>query len=208
MKTCTKCFLDKEIKDYYLQSPGKTKSQCKECDKKRSIIQKKIKETENKIVRDKWRSENKERLYKDSAEWNKNNRFIANKSQKKYREANRVKINESNKKQRKELESRDPLAVMKRRLRNRTGSAFRRTYWNKKGTVELLGAEYQIVFKRIESLFTEGMNWDNRNLWHIDHIIPLDSAKTEKELAKLCHYTNLQPLWAKDNLIKSNKIKN
>lgn len=52
------------------------------------------------------------------------------------------------------------------------------------------------------------MNWDNRGLygWHIDHIIPLSSAKTEEEVYKLCHYTNLQPLWAKENLSKGNKI--
>ena len=41
---------------------------------------------------------------------------------------------------------------------------------------------------------------------HIDHIIPLSSAKTEDELYKLCHYTNLQPLWAKDNMKKGKKI--
>jgi hypothetical protein len=50
------------------------------------------------------------------------------------------------------------------------------------------------------------MNWSNRKEWHIDHIIPLSSAKTEEELLKLFHYTNLQPLWANDNIKKSNKI--
>jgi hypothetical protein len=55
-------------------------------------------------------------------------------------------------------------------------------------------------------LFTEKMNWDNYGKWHVDHIIPLSSANTEEEIYKLCHYTNLQPLWAEDNIKKSNKI--
>ncbi len=52
------------------------------------------------------------------------------------------------------------------------------------------------------------MSWDNHTKygWHIDHIIPLASAKTEEELKSLCHYTNLQPLWAKENLSKGAKI--
>jgi hypothetical protein len=52
------------------------------------------------------------------------------------------------------------------------------------------------------------MTWENWSPtgWHVDHIIPLSSGKTESELLKLNHYTNLKPLWAKDNLAKSNKI--
>ena len=50
------------------------------------------------------------------------------------------------------------------------------------------------------------MNWINHGEWHIDHIIPLASAKNEKELIKLCYYRNLQPLWAFDNMSKSAKI--
>jgi hypothetical protein len=59
----------------------------------------------------------------------------------------------------------------------------------------------------LEKQFVVGMSWDNRNKWHIDHIIPLSSAKTEEEIYKLAHYTNLQPLWAEDNLSKGDTIK-
>jgi hypothetical protein len=52
------------------------------------------------------------------------------------------------------------------------------------------------------------MSWENYGFygWHIDHIIPLCSAKNEEELKRLCHYTNLQPLWSTDNLSKGSKI--
>jgi hypothetical protein len=70
----------------------------------------------------------------------------------------------------------------------------------------MLGCDYQTAFKHIESRFKKGMSWDNFGDWHIDHIIPLASAKTEEELIELCHYTNLQPLWAEENLIKGDKI--
>ena len=58
----------------------------------------------------------------------------------------------------------------------------------------------------IESKFTEGMSLNNHGEWHLDHIIPLASATTEEDIIRLNHYTNFQPLWAKDNLIKGCKI--
>ena len=60
----------------------------------------------------------------------------------------------------------------------------------------------------LQNKFLPGMSWNNygTHTWTIDHIIPLASAKTEHELYKLCHYTNLLPLWASDNKKKSDKI--
>lgn len=56
------------------------------------------------------------------------------------------------------------------------------------------------------------MSWENygKNGWHLDHIIPLSAFDlTDPEQLKIaCHYTNIQPLWARDNLVKSNKIPN
>ena len=76
----------------------------------------------------------------------------------------------------------------------------------KNRTFDIVGCTPQFLKKHLETQFINGMTWDNRSEWPIDHIIPLSSAKTEDELYKLCHYKNLQPLWAEDNLKKSNKI--
>ena len=78
----------------------------------------------------------------------------------------------------------------------------------KNRTFQIVGCSPQELKEHLENKFVSGMSWENRTEWHIDHIIPLSSAKTEEELYKLCHYTNLQPLWAEENLKKSNKIKN
>ena len=76
----------------------------------------------------------------------------------------------------------------------------------KNKTFDIVGCNPIFLKEYIESKFTNGMSWDNRHMWHIDHIIPLSSAKTEEEIYKLCHYTNLQPLWIKENLSKGSKI--
>jgi hypothetical protein len=72
-----------------------------------------------------------------------------------------------------------------------------------------LGCDVITFKKYLESQFKEGMNWNNygRKGWHIDHIRPCSNFDLSNlEQQKQCfHYTNLQPLWWKDNLIKSSK---
>ena len=78
-----------------------------------------------------------------------------------------------------------------------------------KSTMELLGVPNIDFFKTwIECKFKPGMTWENRHLWHIDHILPCSSFDLTKpeEQAKCFHYTNLQPLWASENLAKGSKI--
>jgi hypothetical protein len=74
-------------------------------------------------------------------------------------------------------------------------------------TYNIVGCSPEFLKEHIEKQFTDGMSWDKMGkLIHIDHIIPLSLAKTEEEIYKLCHYTNLQPLWAEDNLRKGDKF--
>ena len=78
-----------------------------------------------------------------------------------------------------------------------------------KEALELLGCTIEEHQEYLESKFTEGMTWENHGLkgWHIDHILPLNeggATLTEEEKIKRIHYTNTQPLWAKDNYSKGN----
>lgn len=103
----------------------------------------------------------------------------------------------------------DILYKLRINIRTRVRQAIEGNF--KKGkTINLLGTDIIGLKLYLESKFTEGMSWENYGLhgWHIDHIIPLSSAKTQEEFYLLCHHTNLQPLWCIDNLSKSDKILN
>jgi hypothetical protein len=91
-------------------------------------------------------------------------------------------------------------------IRQSVRKSFKRKGYTKRSkTYSILGENWDIVKQHFESLFKEGMTWDNHGLWEIDHIIPLSRAKTIDEVESLCHYTNLQPLWKKENRDKSDK---
>ena len=75
-------------------------------------------------------------------------------------------------------------------------------------TFVMVGCTPEFLKKYLEKRFKRGMSWKNNTPkgWHLDHRIPLDSAKTPKGLEKLMHYTNLQPMWSIDNIKKGNRI--
>lgn len=108
---------------------------------------------------------------------------------------------------RRALQSTDLMFALKNRLRNRTAAAFR-AFGFRKGskTADLLGADWKTVKTHIEGRFSAGMTWENRSLWHIDHIIPIASATDEGHLIRLCHYSNLQPLWIEENMQKRDRL--
>jgi len=96
-----------------------------------------------------------------------------------------------------EYREKNPLAKLKNALRNRILIAIKNQgYVKNMKTKKMLGAEWDVVESFISNKFTDGMTWSNHGEWHIDHIISLKTAKSEEELIKLNHYTNLQPLWA------------
>jgi len=103
----------------------------------------------------------------------------------------------------------DPIYKMANLLRTRLSLAIKRKKWNRISSFrKYIGCDLETLKSYIESKFKPGMTWENHTLkgWHIDHIVPLSSAKTVKELEKLCHYKNLQPLWYHENISKRAKI--
>ena len=77
-----------------------------------------------------------------------------------------------------------------------------------KPTKEFLGCSMEALKIYLENQFSTGMSWDNYGKWHLDHIKPCCIFDlTDIEQQKICfHYTNLQPLWAIDNIKKGRKI--
>lgn len=73
-------------------------------------------------------------------------------------------------------------------------------------TSQILGCTTKQFKEHLERQFLPNMGWHNFSEWHIDHIVPVSSAKTEEEVIALNHFTNLRPLWASENLRKSNRM--
>lgn len=197
-------------------------------DRVKELLKKSKKKHENKlsgdkdIIREKKRIE-KERLLREKEERKKQRehnklikeqRSIEHKKLMEYYKTDEWKVIKKekeriirNKRYKDKWENNDLFAI-KVRLRNLIRNSFRRVGYKKfnTSTENIVGISYDEFKNYLESKFVDGMNWNNRGEWHIDHIIPLSSAKSEEELRELCHYTNLQPLWEKDNLKKSNKV--
>jgi hypothetical protein len=103
----------------------------------------------------------------------------------------------------------DPAFRISCNLRSRIRQAMRinRSFTSSKSasTRELLGCSWEELKAHLESLFLPGMTWGNYSEWHIDHIKPCANFNLvlPAEQALCFHFSNLQPLWAKDNLSKN-----
>jgi hypothetical protein len=129
--------------------------------------------------------------------------FIRERNRELYK-INKTKINENRRIYLKKRRDEDPWYRVRMALHCRLYIATK----NKIGkTMELTGCSKEYLHRHLEMQFTDGMNWDNYGEWHIDHIHPCASFDLEnpEEQRKCFHYTNLQPLWAIDNIKKGAK---
>ncbi len=105
------------------------------------------------------------------------------------------------------LKRQEPIERLKVRIGTQIRKKFKRKYKIKKFCVweSLVGYSANDLKQHLENNFLPGMSWDNMKEWHIDHKIPISWAKNENEVIKLFALSNLQPLWAKENVSKGNR---
>tara|TARA_R110002126_G_scaffold188431_2_gene336825 strand:+ start:472 stop:1068 length:597 start_codon:yes stop_codon:yes gene_type:complete len=193
-KQCSVCNEVKPESEYYPR-----RGWCKSCHK---IKNNKYYNGNRETVKAQKQEYNKRNAVKQAAqgaEWRKNNPEYNKKYHDKWRTDNRDKVNEYYRER-----MRDPLVKLKHRARVRIREILGSV--KDKTTPEYLGCSFEELVIHIEEQFTEGMTWENMSEWHIDHIIPLFEGKTLEQVIPLFHYSNLQPLWATDNLQKGKRL--
>lgn len=219
LKKCSKCKETKKLYEFY-KKESRTNI-CKNCivmkqreyyekNKNKCLKSMKTWASKNKEkvkrIKEKYKHANRKKICDDEAKRRKDNpEYFIN-----WRRKNRVLINKYRAKKRSE----DNGYKIKCYLRSRISTIIS---INKPGSsVRDLGCSIEDLKKYLEKKFYnrkssgEKMTWENYGVygWHIDHIKPLSAfdLTDRKQFLEACHYTNLQPLWAEDNLSKSNKI--
>lgn len=155
-----------------------------------------------------YRAKNREVLRQRTANWRKQNpdKWRETDARYKAKPEAQEKIAKARLARERRLLATHPMFALKKRVRCLVKDAIKRG-GHKKGekTEVLLGCDWQFFQDHIEKQFLPGMTWDNRNLWHIDHVVPMSTAKTEAEVLALNHFTNLRPIWGTDNIRKGAK---
>lgn len=194
LKFCYECSSIKKIIEF-----GKNKSTfsglqaiCKECKVKKDLSYR--------------------NMLKDKGTYKKSKQDEYNKNIEKYRDYS-IKYNKEKRDYKLEyqttlkLREKNPLRKLANAVRNRLLSGLKyRNFKKSSPSIKILGADWVTIEAHISKQFLKNMSWSNHGEWHIDHVIPLASATTEDEFFKLCHYSNLQPLWKLDNLKKGTKL--
>jgi len=233
-KVCSKCDEEKKLEEFYKQKGGYLgrRADCKICSNKKN---KEWKEKNIKKGREYYKeyykknskrlsqqslnfyNKNKEKCKNYGQKYYKNNKEKLNEYGKEYYKKNSKELNEYGKEWRKNnpekcrqyTKNRNKrtlqLAAIKwmRNFLYRTEQqGFSKTKMN---TITEFGYTPEQLIMRIESQFKDGMSWDNRNEWHIDHKKPIskfNNGTSPRIINMLC---NLQPIWKHENLSKSNK---
>lgn len=211
MKTCKSCNINKGYKEFYKKADTKDgyNNFCIECKRQKDRDYKIRNKQKIKEYNDQYRIDNREAVLESNRNYEKNNK----EKRRKYRADNVEIIRVKRRAYMKQRCINDPIFKIRKRICHIIYRSYKKEGFNKR-TQEVIGCSYIEFKKHLESLFEPWMNWDNYGKfnnelnygWDIDHIIPICKAKTEEDILRLNHYSNLQPLCSKMNrIIKRSK---
>lgn len=186
-KVCNVCKVDKPVTEFYFKKTQNTYYyNCKECGKKEQRKYNKDKKSEISVSKKQYYVENAELIKKRK----KTHNIDKERRDEKFRERYKTDINF--------------------RILQLLRGTIRRAIKSKKSdrTIKYLGCSIEHFKNYIASKFLSGMSWENHGKWHLDHIYPVSlvDVNNEEQIRKVFHYSNYQPLWAAENIRKSNKI--
>lgn len=229
LKKCSRCGKEKPSEYFYKEKRAKDghTSACKRCILSRQSEYAKKNKLKISIRQKQYRNSNKEKLKEYKKNYYKENREDIRKKHAEYYKDNSNKIKESVARYRNSLSTEnktelrlkkqkrrllkyntDPIFKMKCRIRYIVWASFnRRGYIKQSSSSDITGCSLDDLRKYLLATWEKnyGKPWNGEE-YHIDHIIPLATARTEEDVIRLCHYTNLQLLTPEDNLKKYNKI--
>ena len=194
-KICCICKREKSLEEfYYRKDLKKYRNWCIECEKNRTKD---------------FYENNKDDILDKQHQSYKENRDVILARKKDYAKRHKEQLKEYHTKYVYNRRKNDDIFHFRSQIRHLINQSFRRRGIQKNGkTEEIVGCDFETFNNYLLETYKKnyGVEWDEKEEVHIDHIIPLSTANTEDEIIKLCHYTNLQLLKAKDNLDKKDKL--
>ena len=204
LQKCSDCRCSMLLKYFGETKKGAPYKCCLQCRTKRKAIRETPEYKEKKKTY--WAArykKNKENILQKNKEWSDNNKEKHKELKQKWIKNNEEKYKKNRNEKLREKRKTDPVFRITENLRSRIRGTIQKGY-KSAHSMELLGCSREELMAHIESQFTEGMTWDKYGTFHIDHIKPCSAFNLldPEEQRKCFHYTNLQPLWAIDNLKK------
>lgn len=206
-KTCRRCHKTKDLSEFFKDYKAMHSEEmvtmescfvsfCSSCATKKETVSFKNKEKY-------YEKGGKEDAAKRMAKFKESNPDYS----KKYYKANQKRMSAQTVAAQKKRFEKYPLKKFKHDISCLMRSSFKSRGLKKDERVEdMLGCSMEFFWDYIEAQFEDWMTWDNHGEWHYDHIVPMASASTEEEAIQLQHYTNFQPLGAKENISKSDNL--
>lgn len=150
-----------------------------------------------------YREKNKEEIFKRQQRYRKRNADVIRAKKREYGAKNRDKIAAKLRERR----ASNPIVRVANSMRRSIRRYLDCGQKGEQSTFSIIGCSQQELRAHLESKFKPGMTWDNYGKhWHIDHIVPLISARTTDEVKRLCRWENLQPLTVFENISKGSKM--